>query len=316
MNIDDILNNINSLKETEEKNNKTVNSSVDPRILRFKKGCKYIGLFVPTAKDTLVPFEENGFTSRVDGSYVYLGRSYNDPLLKYKGENIVNKTQWDAYKKAKEAGDEAAMKETYKLFSQRKQLVNFLLLQVVGDDADAKEKIGKVVVPKYPALLDKDKNPKSSVYKAIYDGLLGAGQKKIGKKGFIYPNTVKDNVKFIFDVIDKGGFPNYDQSKFDLMEEYEIELDYTKDEVMEILQSAHDLNELVPALKSQAELKELLDLHWFGTSASAEDELADKADEYTTDEINSDDEIPHLSNSKKSSKSEEHDREIDELLAD
>ena len=154
MNIDDILNNINSLKETEEKNNKTVNSSVDPRILRFKKGCKYIGLFVPTAKDTLVPFEENGFTSRVDGSYVYLGRSYNDPLLKYKGENIVNKTQWDAYKKAKEAGDEAAMKETYKLFSQRKQLVNFLLLQVVGDDADAKEKIGKVVVPEQVSVCD------------------------------------------------------------------------------------------------------------------------------------------------------------------
>ena len=38
MNIEDIINNINTLKETEEKNNKTVNSSVDPRILRFKKG--------------------------------------------------------------------------------------------------------------------------------------------------------------------------------------------------------------------------------------------------------------------------------------
>lgn len=310
-NLDEILSNINTLKDTEEKKNKTENSSVDSRILRFKKGCKYIGLWVPTAKDTFVTYEEIGFTSRVDGSYVYTGRAYADPALKYKGENLLNKTQWEEYKKAKANNDEAHMKETYKLFPQRKQLGNFLLLSVIGDDPAAKEEIGSVKVVRYPATLDKEKNPKSAAYKAIFDGLLGAGQKKIGKKGYILPNTVKDNVKFVFDVIDKGGFPNYDQSKFDLMEEYEIELNYTKEQVLEILNSAHDLNELVPPLKSPEEIKEILDLHWFGTSAAAEDDI----DEETTNGIDStvsdeDDEIPHLGN-----KTPNFDDELDELLA-
>ncbi len=311
-NLDDILNNIGTLKDTEEKKNKTENTgSVDSRILRFKKGCKYIGRFVPTAKDTFVTYEEIGFTSRVDQSYVYTGRAYADPALKYKGENILNKTQWEAYKAAKAAGDDAAMKETYKLFPQRKQLANFLLLEVIGDDAAAKAEIGEVKVVRYPATLDKEKNPKSAAYKAIFEGLLGAGQKKIGKKGYILPNTVNDGVNFVFDVIDKGGFPNYDQSKFDLMEEHEFEMKYTKEQVLEILNKAHDLNELVPPLKSPEEIKEILDLHWFGTSASAEDDVEveddNRIDTTLSDE---DDEIPHLG-----TKSKNFDEELDELLA-
>lgn len=309
-NLDEILNNINTLKDTEEKKNKTENSSLDSRILRFKKGCKYIGLFVPTAKDTFATYEEIGFTSRVDGSYVYTGRAYADPALKYKGDNLLNKTQWEEYKKAKANNDEAAMKETYKLFPQRKQLVNFLLLEVIGDDAAAKAEIGEVKVVRYPATLDKEKNPKSAAYKAIFEGLLGAGQKKIGKKGYILPNTVNDNVKFVFDVIDKGGFPNYDQSKFDLMEEYEIEMNYTKEQVLEILSKAHDLNELVPPLKSPEEIKEILDLHWFGTSASAEDDVeVEDTNIIDTSISEEDDTIPHLS-----SGSKDFDQELDDLL--
>lgn len=306
LNLDDILNTVNNLKDTEEKKNKLETSAIDPRILRFKKGCKYYGRFVPTAKDPLVTYEEIGFTSRLDGtSYVYTGRAYADPLLQYKGPNLINKTQWDAWKLAKASGDEAAMKETYRLIPQRKQLVNFFLTKVVGDDNAAKEDIGKLKVVRYPAALDKEKNPKSAAYKAISEGLFGSGKKKIGGKGFLLPNTIEDGVNFCFDVTDKGGYPNYDQSHFDLLEESEPP-QLTKEQVMELLQSAYDLNEFVPALKSPEEIKELMDTHWFGSNASAEDEVA-------TDEpmvSDEDDTIPFLG----TSSGKDFDEELDELL--
>jgi len=310
--LDDILDNINTLKETEDQKNKLDNSTIDPRILRFKKGVKYIGRFIPTSKDqnTFETYEEIGFTSRTDGTYVYMGRAYADPALKYRGENIVNKTQWDAYKAAKAANDEAAMKETYKFFPQRKQMVRFLLLDVIGDDPAAKNDIGTVKVARYPASLDKEKNPKSSAFKAITEGLLGEGKKKIGAKGFLLPTTVKDGVNFVFDITDKGGFANYDSSQFDLLEKYETKIELTKDQVMEILNNPINLTELIPALKTQDELKQLLDQHWFGTSASADDEINEETNSLLN-HTDGDDDIPFLESN---SSQKTFDDELDELI--
>lgn len=309
--IDSIINNIDNIKTEVEQQNKASNSTLDSRLLIFKKGVKYRGRFVPRVKDTFLAYEEIGFTSRVTGDYVPLGRAWSDPLIKNQGPDIVRKTQWDEYNKAKDRGDKAGMEATYKLISQRKQFTNFYLIDVEGDDPAAKEKIGQIVVPRYPAGLDKDKNPRSVVYKIITDGLMGEKfKKKIGKKGYLLPDSIEDGVDFVFDVIDKGGFPNYDQSNFDLVEDSKLKL--TKEQLMEVLRNSHDLNEFLPPLKPQEELKQLLDQHWFGTSAGLEDEVdADNASSLKslTEGLTDDDDIPMSHSSDKTL-----DEELDNIL--
>jgi hypothetical protein len=310
--IESIINNVENIKNEVEQQNKAANSSIDPRLLIFKKGVKYRGRFVPRQSDTLLPYEENGFTSRVTGDYVPLGRAWSDPLIKNTGPDIVKKTQWDEYKKAKDRGDEAGMKEAYKLIPQRKQFANFYLIEVEGDDPRSKEQIGQVTVPRFPAGLDKEKNPRSVVYKNITEGLFGEKfKKKIGSKGFLLPNTVEDGVDFVFDVVDKGGYPNYDQSNFDLVEDSKLSL--TKEQVLDILRNSHDLHEFVPALKTQDELRQILDQHWYGISASSHDDIDQSSSSslksLTEGLSDDDDDIPMTFSSDKSL-----DEELDDIL--
>ena len=268
---EEILKNMEGIKDTEDTRNKADNSTLDVRILRMKKGCSYHGRFVPYVKNTagknntFVSYDEVTFNSRADGSIVYMGRSPSDPEVKVTPD-IIKKTQWDAYSAAKTAGDKPAMDLACKLIPQRKQFVNFYLTEVEGDDAGSKAKVGTVVAVRYPAALDKEKNPKSVAYKNIYDGLMGAFKKKIGDKGYVHPKHLKDGVNFVFRVIDKGGYPNYDQSNFDVMGDPSPEL--TKEQCIKIIEDAHDLTLFAPALKSKDEQQELLDLHWFCKSAS------------------------------------------------
>lgn len=312
-----ILDNIRNEVETQNKRN---NSSLDPRILTLKKGVKYRGRFVPKNNGTFVAYEEIGFTSRTTGQYTYLGRAWSDPAVKNTGEDIVRTTQWDEYKAAKARGDEAAMKETYKLIPQRKQFVGFFLTQVDGDDPDGKEKIGTEVAIRYPASLNKDKTYRSKVANDINDGLLDPKfKKKIGAKGLLLPEHIEDGVDFIFDVIDKAGYPNYDNSGFDLIAD-ESSVNLTKEQVMQILNNSINLHELVPPLKTQEELKSLMDQHWFGTSASLDDELDDDQSHSSsnsnlkklTQGLTDDDDEIDLSPS--SNKSVDFDAELDELL--
>src|SRR6478735_6018162 len=101
--LEDIL---NQVKEVEEKTIKEENqSTLDPRILQLKKGVTYHGRLVPrivddSAKNTFVTYEEVGFTSHSDGTYVYCGRSPKNGGVPSKND-LINKTQWDAYTKAK-----------------------------------------------------------------------------------------------------------------------------------------------------------------------------------------------------------------------
>lgn len=313
---------LEDIRNDVETRNKLNNSSIDPRILTLKKGVKYRGRFVPKKNGTFVPYEENGFTSRTNDQYVFLGRSWSDPAVKNTGPDIVRTTQWDEYKAAKARGDEAAMKETYKLIPQRKQFVGFFLTQVEGDDPDGKEKIGTEVAIRYPASLNKDKTYRSKVAGDINDGLLDPKfKKKIGAKGLLLPEYIKDGVDFVFDVIEKGGYPNYDNSGFDLIAD-ESTVALTKEQIMEILNNSINLEELVPALKTQEELKTLLDQHWYGTSASLDDDDVDSNDGHSSSSSNSslkkltagltddDDDIDLTP----SSKSADFDAELDELL--
>lgn len=270
-NLEDIVNQIKEVEETNIQKEKGGYKG-DPRLLTLKKNCTYVIRLIPNINDspnTFVTFKEIGFTSRVTNAYVYGGRSPQDAGLK---KDPFKETQWDHYSKANERGDDAEKKASYKLLPQRKQLVNGYLVSVVGEDPEAKEKIGSVVVVRYPAQVDKEGNPLSDIYKRIYSALYGDKAKKIGKKSL---DLSSEGRSLIIKVTEKGGYNNYSETEFDEAED----LGLSKERIQEIHKSAHDLTEFIPEVKSNEEIKELLDKHWFGTSANLDDELEDEEDE-------------------------------------
>lgn len=270
MNLDEILNKVKDVEEEKQKAEQMEYG--DPRILNLKKGVKYIGRLIPNHNnidDTFVTYEEIAWNSKVDNTYVYAGRSPTNAKLK---DDIVRKTQFSLYNEAKAKGDEVARKDACNLIPKRKQMVNFYLHKVEGDDAKAKEKIGQVVVLRYPAMLDKDKKPKSDLFLTIHTAIFGDKAKKIGKKAFDLTATGRS---LVVSVTDKGGFNNYSTSEFDDADD----LNLTKADIEKIYTSSHNLTELIPPVKSNEELKELLDTHWFGTTASAEDEVEVEEDD-------------------------------------
>lgn len=270
MNLDEILNKVKDVEEEKQKAEQMEYG--DPRILNLKKGVKYIGRLIPNHNnidDTFVTYEEIAWNSKVDNTYVFGGRSPTNAKIK---DDIVRKTQFSLYNEAKTKGDEVARKDACNLIPKRKQLVNFYLYKVEGDDAKAKEKVGHVVVLRYPAMLDKDKKPKSDLFLTIHTAIFGDKAKKIGKRAF---DLSANGRSLVVAVTDKGGFNNYSTSEFDDAED----LGLAKADIEKIYTSSHILTELVPPVKSNEELKELLDTHWFGTAASAEDEVDDVEDE-------------------------------------
>lgn len=277
--LDEILGQVKQVEETKLKEENT--SSVDPRVLQLKKHVKYLGRLVPYVDDkndagnTIVTYEEVGFPSKADGSYVYCGRSPKNAGVAPKSD-ILNQTQWDSYKKCKDAGDKPGMDYACKLIPKRKQLVNFYLQSVEGDDDAAKEKIGTVLALRYPAQLDREKKPSSEIYKVISDALYGDKASKIGTRAFdLSPKGRSLEIK----VGVKDKFPSYSAS-FDDAED----LGLTPAKIKELHASAHNLLEFVPEVKSDAELKKILDEHWFVKNAAKEDELEDESeDDITSD---------------------------------
>lgn len=271
-NLEDIINQVKQVEETSIQKEKGGYKG-DPRLLTLKKNCTYIIRLLPNIKDapnTFVTYKEIGFNSRVSGGFVYGGRSPQDAGLK---KDLFKETQWEHYEKANAAGDEVEKKASYKLLPQRKQLVNGYLVNVIGDDPEGKEKIGTNIVTKYPAQVDREGNPLSDIYKRIYSALYGDKAKKIGKKCL---DLGPEGRSLIIKVTEKGGFNNYSETEFD--ESEDLNLSEKKKE--EILNSVHDLLEFIPEVKTPEEIKELLDKHWHGSSASLDDDLeADDDDE-------------------------------------
>lgn len=265
LNLEDIINQVKQVEETKIQKEKG-SFKGDPRILSFKKNCTYTIRLIPNIKDvnsTFVTYKEIGFKSRVDGTYVYGGRSPQDAGIK---DDLFKATQWEHYSKAKERGDEAEQKASYKLLPQRKQLVNGYLVSVEGDDAEGKEKIGQVVACRYPAQVDKEGNPLSDIYKRIYGAIFGDMSKKIGTKALDLSAKGKS---LIIKVTEKAGYNNYSETTFDDAED----LGLSDKKITEILNSVHDLNEFIPEVKSSDEIKKIIDSHWHGVDASSDDEL-------------------------------------------
>lgn len=304
LNLEDIINQVKAVEETSIQKEKS-GFKADPRILKFKKNCTYILRLMPYIKNvnnTFVTFKEIGFKSRVDGTYIYGGRSPQDAGLK---EDLFKKTQWDHYSKAKEKGDEVEQKASYKLLPQRKQYCNAYLVNVEGEDPDAKEKIGEVIAFPYPAQIDKNGAPVSDIYKKIHSAIFGDMSKKIGAKAL---DLSEKGRSLIVKVTEKAGYHNYSETAFDDAED----LGLNSEKIQELLNKAHDLTEFVPEVKSAEEIKSILDKHWYGNVANPEDEL-DSEEETSTPSIDltstpEDDEIPMGKNSEKD--------DLDALLED
>jgi hypothetical protein len=291
LNLEDILNKVKQVEET--KVNQEKSAGKDARVLTFRKGSTYTLRLIPNINDvdnTFVSWKEIGFPSVVNGAYVYGGRSPQDAGIK---DDPFKTTQWSTYSKAKEQGDEEGKKRSYKLIPSRKQVGNAYLVSVEGDDNESKAKVGSIVVVKYPAQVDKDGTPMSDIYKKIHSAIFGDMAKKIGTKALDLSEKGKS---LIIKVTDKAGFNNYD-TMFDDSES----LGLTPAKIEEVLKSAHDLTEFVPEVKSTDEIRKILDTHWFGNSATSDDDLDE-------------DEIPHLSPTSKTSASSDEVDELDELL--
>jgi hypothetical protein len=196
------------------------------------------------------------------------------------------------------------------LLPQRKQVVNSYLISVDGDDPDAKEKIGEVVAVPYPAQVDREGVPISDIYKKIHSAIFGDMSKKIGAKAL---DLSEKGRSLIIKVTEKAGYNNYSETAFDDAED----LGLSPSQIKEILNKAHDLSEFIPEVKSQDEIQKILDKHWFGTSATPDDELEEEEVEVVSPKrkINlttklEDDEIPMGK-----SKSDDLD-DLDDLLSE
>jgi len=300
----DLQNIIGKIKEIEDEKNKEEESKFvrDKRILKLNKNATYIGTLLPYKPDLTKTFERYskiGFMSPVNEKYIFLGRSPGDVGVK---EDIVRNTQWAEYQKAVEAGDETARKAACKLIPQKERLVNFYLHKVIGDDTQ-KEKEGTVVVLAYPAQTDKEGNPSSEIFKKIHNAVWGDKAKKIGERAF--DMTEKGKV-LVIKVTEKAKFNNYSETEFDDIDE---EMVKTKAQIEEIEKSTHNLSEFIPEVKSQDELKKLLDEYWHGTNPSTDDSL-------DSSETPDDDDIPGLEDTGDDDDSSSGDVNLDELLKD
>ncbi len=302
MELKDILNDIQTAEVNRVKLEAEKETKIDPRILKMKKGGTYTLKLLPNPKDTansIVTFKEVGFTSFADKkSYVYLGRQYADAGIK---KDPVNAAQWDAYSKAKERGDQVGMDQSYKLFPQSKKVINALLVAVSGDDT-YKDKVGEVFMFRFPAQENsKTKEPSSAIYKEIHESLYGAKAAKMGKKVLLLsdkPSDFYNGKNLVVKVVDKGGFMNYDATRFEDADESETPV--TQDILRKAFESVHDLTEIIPSIKTVEEIKKALDEHFYCLSASPEDDIQDEEEQdellkaATGGDEEDDDEIPGL----------------------
>jgi hypothetical protein len=279
------------VKETEVTKEKAERSvfKADERVLQLKQGAEYTGRFVPdmkNPKNNFVTYKEVIFTSKLDGTTIYGGRSPSDVGVNPK-EDLYNKTQWADYTKAKDAGNEIERKIACKLIPQRKQKMNFYLTKVKGD-ADALTKVGKVVVLGYAAQKDKEDKPTSDLYKKIENAIYGAKKDKIGGRALDLGPKGKSLTIVVGskDIGNNRKIPEYIDSEFDDAED----LGLSAKEIEKIQGSVHNLEEFLPHVKTKEEIQQILDEHWFCKVADPSDSL--QSNEQPVDD--DDDDIPGL----------------------
>lgn len=281
VNIEELL---KTADDNYEEQSKAGTYQTDPRILKLKIGATYRIRLLLNGKKTVdgkVPeqrlaFNEIGWQSESNGKFIFAGRDPRDIKIK---DDIYAKTSWEEYNKAKEAGEAKAPNARYKkLMGRRRELINAYLEYVEGDD-EQKAKVGTVVVVKFPAQQKKDAKtgqlvPSSDFLSALEDGLHGSDKDEVGtKNAFLRPDT-KENCVFEIKVIEKDKYPNY-KCKFKSLSKHGLTAEQIKKMIFE---DAHDLREFVPEVKSQEELKKIIDEHYYGKTAVVDDEVETDVD--------------------------------------
>ena len=284
-NLDDILNKVNNDKVAAVAQETASGYKADERLFQPKQGNTYYFRLLwetpESGSEVFRYYKDISMNSRTTGQYLYLGRALQDADPKQKDNDIIHKTQMDAYTKAKKENDADLKKAANKLWPQRKALVNIYIHKVIGDD---QEVVGKVLAWKFGANIDNNTGEaKGDVYVAIDEALTGERKEGIGKRAFdLSANGRSFKLKVSTAVLENGTkVPNYKGSSFE--DPADIGVDKTKEKA--IRAQAHDLKLFIPAVKSNDEIKKILDEHWFGTSASPEDEVEDPTKEDDDDEI-------------------------------
>lgn len=274
--LDSILNKVKQTHDTEVKNETAGQSSIDARILTMKPGHSYYIRFLPEKDEDggeiFRSYKEYGFTSRTNGKYQYAGRALQEASPDQAKNDLIKKVQWESFDKARKENDEVARKQALNLLPTRKSLVNVYLHKVEGPDDEEKAKAGKVFAFKYTANLDyKTGAAKGELNTLIEEGLVGEKSAKIGKKAFDLTENGRSLIVKVIQVTGDNGqkMPSFKQSSFDDAEDIGV----SKEKEKQIRSSTHKLLELIPQVKPTEEIKKILDEHWFGTSATPEDEV-------------------------------------------
>lgn len=242
----------------------------DENFLSLSAGHTYLLRLLPNVANkakTFAPYEEYGFKCVNTGHYKYLGQTPTSVGRK----DLVRDIQWKTYSEAKDAGDEAEMKRSYSLFPQKKQMVNVYVVE----NTENPELNGTVKILRYSAKTGKDGSPVSPIFSKIHAAIFGDDKKEIGKRAF---DLTANGVSFSIKVKkNSGGWNDYSESSF----KFPSDIGLTESQISEIYSSTKDLEKFLPDVKTDSELKELMDIHWFGKAPDSSEEapLSDDSDE-------------------------------------
>lgn len=267
INLDELVDTLNVVNESSKEENTKV---VDENFLQLSAGHTYTFRLLPNIHNpakTFTSYEEYGFKSVDGGRYIYAGRTPHSVGKK----DIIKDLQWATYSEAKKVGDEVGMKRSYELFPQQKQMVNVYMV----DNTENPDLNGTVKILRYSAKTNKDKVPSSPIFGKIYDGIFGSDKSEIGKRAF---DLSGDGVNFQIKVEkNAGGWNDYSKSSF----KFPSSLGLTEERIAEIYKETKDLETFIPEVKSDEDLKSLLDVHWYGrvSENSTESSVLDMDDD-------------------------------------
>ncbi len=286
-------------EETKREENKKPLFFDKEGVLKLQVGGTYRLRLIPNLnlKQFFVEYEEIAFNSRADGSYQMLGLSPTSPSL---GENrikkdIVSSTQWKSWTAVKDHPDKDVRNEAMALLGKGKRVVN---VYVDSDSKDEKNNGQNRVLRMVAGENKKTKVPQGQIWKAIHERLIGEKKERFGPKRLfnLGPQGVTIEITVKEKTIGTKKIPDY---VVDFISDSDSPLNLSNDQQEEILSKAYDLTTFIPELKSQSELKQILDEHW-NCSGKEGDELEVDSGTPSTDDDdiptswNSDDDVPRF----------------------
>lgn len=251
INLDEMVDKMTKAKV--EKQAQETRNPADDTFMSFKPEHTYLGRLLPNVANpanTFTPYEEYGFKSITGGGYIYAGRAAYTVGRK----DIIKDLQWKTFSEGRAANDEATKLRSYQLFPQKKEMVNWYVI----DDPVNPENNGKVKILRYSAKVNKEGKPTSPLFAKIQDSVFGDESDDVGKRAF---DLTENGATFAIKVEkNAGGWNDYGKSAF----KFPSDLGLSKSEIQAIYDATHDLEKFIPEVKSDEEIKELLDTHWYG----------------------------------------------------